>query len=84
MKDTEPMLKRAISKDWTADERIRVVQAILPGMQDDIYAGRYSEMGRPNITSIQHVLSEPADVLEGYRSDLEKIVAAFEAKYPPI
>jgi hypothetical protein len=69
------------SAEWTPQERIRIVLAILPGMQADIYAGRYSAIGRPNITSLQHILSDPAESLEEIRDDLEKLVADFEAKY---
>ena len=63
-----------ISKDWTLAERARVVLAMLQLIQVDIYAGKYSVVGRPNITSIQHVFGESAELLEEYRADVEKIL----------
>lgn len=69
---------KPLSKDWTAEDRLRVVAAWLPGLQEDIYAGNYSAPGRINITSIQHLLREPASVLEDYRAMMEKAVAEHE------
>ena len=63
-----------ISKEWTLAERSRVVLAMLHLIQSDIYAGRYSVVGRPNITSIQHVFAESAETLEGYRADIENML----------
>jgi len=70
--------KKPLSEAWTAEDRLRVVSALLPDMQSDIYAGRYSAQGRPNITSLQHVIHETAEVLEAHRTDLEEAVAKFE------
>ena len=56
-----------ISKDWTLAERARVALAMLELIQQDIYANRYSVVGRPNVTSIQHVFAESADTLEAHR-----------------
>lgn len=78
-----PSSRRPLSPDWTADDRLRVVAAILPGMQADIYAGRYSAPGRPNITSLQHVIGESAEALEAYREECQRMVDEHEAKYPP-
>jgi len=66
--------ERGISPEWTAEDRLLAVAALLPGMQDDIYAGRYSAAGRPNVTSLQHVISESASVLEPYRQELNLAV----------
>ena len=74
--------KKPLSAEWTAEDRLRIIEAMLPDMQDDIYAGRYSEFGRPNVTSLQHVIVAGADVLESHREDLEQIVAKFEARLP--
>jgi hypothetical protein len=63
-----------ISKDWTLAERARITLAMLHLIQADIYAGRYSVVGRPNITSIQHVFAESTETLEEYRADIEKIL----------
>jgi hypothetical protein len=69
---------KPISKDWTAEDRLRVIAAMLPDMQSDIYAGRYSEIGRPNITTLQHILHDPPEALEPYRVDCEKAVEKHE------
>lgn len=74
------MKKLEISKDWTPEDRLLVIAAILPGLQDDIYAGRYSAGDRPNITTLQHVIADRAEVLEWYRDELEAIVRQYEAK----
>ena len=63
-----------ISKDWTLAERARVSLAMLHLIQSDIYASRYSIVGRPNVTSIQHVFAESAEMLEGYRADIENML----------
>ncbi len=75
---------KPLSKDWTAEDRLRVVAAALPGMSDDIYAGRYSQPGRPNITSLQHIIHESAALLEANRRDLEKLVESHHAKHPEL
>ena len=74
------MLTPPISRLWTLEERVRVVQAMLTLIQDDIYAGTYSVPGRPNITSVQHIFGEPVDVLESYRADIEAMIAPVEAR----
>lgn len=71
-------MTKPISRDWTAEERLRIVAAMLPGIQSDIYADRYSEPGRPNITSVMHIIGEPAEVLEGYRTEIEAVLAKRE------
>jgi hypothetical protein len=67
-----------ISKDWTLAERIRVTLAMLRLIQDDIYAGKYSVIGRPNITSIQHIFAEDAQTLEEHRASIEGVLAEGE------
>ena len=63
-----------VSKDWTLAERARVTLAMLHLIQQDIYANRYSVPGRPNITSIQHILSESAGTCETYRAEIENML----------
>ena len=65
---------RKLGKPLTLQDRVRVVAAILPGMQLAIYAGRYSAPGSPNITTLQHVLFDPSDGLDEYRGEMEKIL----------
>lgn len=76
-------MKKPLSKEWAAEDRLRVIAALLPMVQDDIYAGRYSAVGRPNITTLQHICSEDAATLEGYRGECEKAVEEHEAKSGP-
>lgn len=81
-------LSDPVSKDWTAAERLRVLSAILPMIQNDIYAGRYSAVGRPNITTCQHLLNDTAEELEPYRAEIESMLAqafgAPESKRGPV
>lgn len=74
---------KPLSKQWTSEERIRIVLALLPDMQADIYAGCYSRAGRPNITSLQHILADTPEVLEMHRKDLEDVVKKKEAEWYP-
>jgi len=75
---------KPLSREWTDEDRIRVIAAILPGMSKDIYAGNYSAMGRPNITTLQHVIHDDAEVLEEYRAEFEKCVADEEKEHPAV
>jgi hypothetical protein len=60
---------------WTPNERIDVATALLSIIQLDIPAGRYSKIGRPNITSVLHVLHEPAEVLNEALDSLNKVLS---------
>lgn len=64
----------AISKDWTLAERARVALAMLELIQQDVYAGRYSVPGRPNVTSVRHVFAEDAATLEANRATVENFL----------
>jgi hypothetical protein len=66
--------RRPLGNPLTLADRVRVVAAMLSTMQDDIYAGRYSEPGRPNITTIQHVLFESSEDLDSSREEMNKIL----------
>lgn len=70
--------KKPLSTKWNAEDRLRAVMAFLPDMQTDIYAGKYSEPGRPNITSLQHIAFDPLEVLEAERPRIEEAVAKNE------
>jgi len=82
MKKSPKKPVKPLSTAWTAEDRLRVVSSLLDGLHDDICAGRYSEVGRPNITSLQHILHDPSEVLEQYRVECETYVAEHEAKFP--
>jgi hypothetical protein len=71
----------AISKDWTLAERARVALAMLHLIQADIYASKYSVVGRPNITSVEHVFAESAETLEQYRESVEKVLEEGEREW---
>lgn len=81
---TRERIAQGFTPEWTAEDRLIAVAILLGDMQDDIYAGRYSEPGRPNITSLQHLIFEPSDVLEAQnaRGDLAPRLAAWLAKFP--
>lgn len=64
-----------LSRNWTPAERLELLTLLLPVVQSDIYAGRYSEPGRPNITSLQLLASVPAEEVESYRQDIEALLA---------
>lgn len=63
-----------ISTAWTPEERLAIVSALLNLVSEDIYANRYSVPGRPNITSLQHVIHAPAEMLEANRASLEEML----------
>ena len=60
-----------VSEQWTPEERVNIVTVLLLAIQDDIYKGTYSKLGRPNITSVLHVLHESAETLNKFHNDLE-------------
>ena len=67
-------MRMTISKDWTPAERMKVATILLKMIQDDIYADRYSMIGRPNITSVQHILNCDSSELEPHREELEAML----------
>jgi hypothetical protein len=64
-----------IPTEWTLEERIAVASALLSIIQSDIYAGNYGKIGRPNITSVLHVLHEAPGTLNEHRSGLVSILS---------
>jgi len=68
---------RTLPTEWTHVERIAVATRLLGIIQLDVPAGRYGEVGRPNIMSVLHVLHEDRDVLNdpGTRRSLERVLA---------
>jgi hypothetical protein len=70
--------KKPLSAEWTSEDRLRVVAALLPDLGSDIWQGRYSAEGRPNVTSLQHLIGESAAELEEWRVKLESAVALRE------
>lgn len=72
MTTTDPLAN--ISANWTPEERIEVACKLLAIVQRDIYGGCYSAPGRPNVTSVLHLLSEPATIIEEQREGLRKVL----------
>ena len=64
-----------ISDNWIPEERIMVATVLLSIIQSDIYANKYGLPGRPNITSVLHVLHEEAAVLNQFRESLDTVLA---------
>lgn len=73
---TKERIAQGLTSEWTAEDRLLAIAVLLPGMQEDIYAGNYSAMGHVNITSLQHIIAEPAAMLEehGVRVRLAPLV----------
>lgn len=62
------------SKDWTAADRLPVVQAAIELIERDVNRGVYGREGRPNFMSVYHLLNEPPDVLEAFRDSCESML----------
>lgn len=71
------------SKDWTDEERLKLIMLIAQEIQSDIPAGRYGaalehdDQGvptkfRPNMQSVINIILAPASDLEAARGDLEQ------------
>lgn len=73
-------MKSSISRRWTPEDRLAAIAALLPGIQDDIYKGRYSEIGRPNITTLQHIINESPECLNEHLT-LETITKLLELNH---
>jgi len=67
-------MRMTISAEWTPEERLKVASILLSEIQKDIYAGRYGWLGRPNITSVQHILNQEAAVLNQNRESLNAVL----------
>lgn len=76
---------KTFSKEWTDQERIKIVLLIVDQIQTDIPTGRYgaplevNDQGvpikfRPNMQSIVEVLMAPAAMLEAERASLEDLI----------
>lgn len=68
-----------ISKNWTDEERLKIVLLLAEVIQKDIPAGQYSACRegpeglqcRPNMQSIIEIILRPADHLEEQREGIE-------------
>ena len=67
-----------VSGQWTHEERVSVATVLLLAIQDDIYKEKYGKLGRPNITSVLHVLHEDAETLNGYHNELESMLMSID------
>jgi len=65
-------------REWTPEERISAASKLLGIIQSDIPGGRYGFPGRPNVTSVLHVLHEAPEVLNQNLDSLEKILELAE------
>ncbi len=68
-----------IDQLFSPENRAIVACRMLMEVQNDIYAGRYSDLGRLNITSVQYVLSLPAEQLVEMTDEFLKYIEAFRA-----
>jgi hypothetical protein len=60
-------MKTVISRRWAPEDRLAAIDALLPGIQDDIYKGKYSQIGHPNITTLAHIIHETPEVLNEHK-----------------
>lgn len=78
---------KTFSKDWTDEERLKIVLLLAGQIQTDIPVGLYGaplEYGngenamptrfRPNMQSIQNVVAAPRAVMEEHRANFETLV----------
>ncbi|WP_120511975.1 hypothetical protein [Photobacterium salinisoli] len=60
----------------TPENRLKVIAVMAKDVFEDIYSGKYNTIGRPNITSIQHAASLPAEdwehAIDEFRVFLER------------
>ena len=55
------------SREWTTEDRLRLTQLLAAVIRDDLGQGRYSQPGRPNLTSILEMVDASPLVLEEHR-----------------
>ncbi len=71
-------IKPFISKDWTSEERLKIIVVLTDFIRDDINLGNYGgtqEEPRPNIQSIHEFISATPAKLESYREDFEREIS---------
>ena len=54
-----------MNRKWSAKERIAAASQLLMTIQSDMSSGRYSIPGRPNMTTVMHVLHSEPELLNG-------------------
>lgn len=70
---------------FSPENRIQVALKLLTQVSNDIYANNYSAPGRPNITSVKHVLALPASQWAPHADEFIKVLKApGERAKPPI
>jgi len=62
------------SSEWTPEDKLKLVAFLAGVIQDDIPAGRYSDIGRPNCQSIMEVIVSSADELESTRATIDQMI----------
>lgn len=68
------MSQLRFSAEWTAEERLLLVIVLTDLIRDDVNAGRYSEIGRPNVQSVHEMILASREELETYRREIEKML----------
>lgn len=62
------------SAEWTAEERLLLVIVMTDLIRDDVNAGRYSAIGRPNVQSVHEMIVASREELEAHRKDIDKML----------
>lgn len=68
------MAKLRFSAEWTAEERLLLVIVMTDLIRDDVNAGCYSAIGRPNVQSVHEMIIASKETLEEHREDIAKML----------
>lgn len=67
------------SRNWTAEERLLLVIVLTDMIRDDVNAGRYSALGRPNIQSVHEMILATPEQLEHSRESIDDLLVTWSA-----
>ena len=70
----------SFSKEWTDADKLRLTILLTSMIRDDILAGQYGIVGRPNVQTLHELLMMNAEELEPYREQLEGFAAEMQKK----
>jgi hypothetical protein len=66
------------SPQWTDADKVKLCVLFTHIFRDDFTAGRYGQVGRPNVQSLHELLQCNTEELERYRPEIETIALAYE------
>lgn len=62
------------SKEWTAEDRLKLVIVLTDIIRGDIERGAYGVPGRPNVQAVHEMIAASPSTLESYRGDIERLL----------